>query len=247
MKPNLQVPNHYVMEPATEKEIDLRNIFLILMRRWWVIVIFTILTTVAGYYFAERNSTPVYQYTARLMVNGGQDQIQTLLVVLRDPPIMEEVIKELGLNQSPDNLANQISASVVGSSQRVNINVIDVDPERAVAIANTTAAVFQKKGPTETNYDVQISILQQSTVLPIQISGDTSKLKIAAIIGGIIGGVGIVLLLNSLDNSLLTVQDVNKALGVPVLGSVSKINKKNTQRKKLKKQMVSIRGETIDS
>ncbi len=89
--------------------------------------------------------------------------------------------------------------------------------------------------------------MEQSTVRPQQINGDNSTLKMAGIIGGIIGGIGIVLLLNSLDNSLLTVQDVNKALGVPVLGSVSKINKKNTLRKKSKKQVVSIRGETIDS
>lgn len=247
MKQNFQVPNIYGMEPVTEKEIDLRNIFLILIRRWWIIVIFTILTTVAGYYYAEQNDTPVYQYTTRLMIHASQDQIQTLLVVLKDPPILEEVIEELELNQTPDSLANQISASVVGTSQRVNINVIDVNPERAVAIANATAAVFQEKGPSETNYDVQISVLEQSTVRPIQISGDTSNIKMAGVIGGIIGGIGIVLLLNTLDNSLLTVQDVNKALGVPVLGSVSKINKRNTQRKRSKKQMVSIRGETIDS
>lgn len=247
MQQNLQGSNNYRMEPATEKEIDLRNIFLILMRRWWIIVVFTILITVAGYYYAEKNDTPVYQYTTRIMIHASQEQIQTLLVVLKDPPILEEVIEKLNLNQSPDSLSNQISASVVGSSQRVNINVIDVDPERAVAIANATTTVFQEKGPKETNYDVHISILDQSTVIPHQISGDNSTLKMAAIIGGIIGGIGIVLLLNSLDNSLLTVQDINKALGVPVLGSVSKINKKNTQRKKTKKQMVSIRGETIDS
>ncbi|WP_010678089.1 YveK family protein [Bacillus timonensis] len=144
MKQNLQMPTNYGIE-QTEKEIDLRNIFLILKRRWWIIVIFTILSTVAGYYYAENNDTPVYQYTTRLMIHASSEQIQTLLVVLKDPPILEEVIEELDLNQSPDSLANQISASVVGTSQRVNISVIDVNPERAVAIANATSAVFQKR------------------------------------------------------------------------------------------------------
>ena len=55
----------------------------------------------------------------------------------------------------------------------------------------------------------------------------------------------LVFFLDSLDDSVKSEDDVEEFLGVPVLGKVSKMKKKNLKKKNRGKQELEIRGETI--
>ena len=103
----------------------------------------------------------------------------------------------------------------------------------AVDIANTTAEVFQEEILTLMNVD-NVNILSpaayvknQSPVKPDPIL----NMAIAAVIGLMLG-VGIAFLLEYLDTTVKTEQDIEEILGLPILGLVSPISEKELKSKK---------------
>lgn len=130
------------MKKGIAKEINLKEIFLVIKKRLWIIALITALAGLAGYLYGEKDITLLYQSSARIIIGKDAD-MNTLQVILKDPVVMEKVVEKLELNRSPDALANQISVGILDSSKVVNISVIDTDPNRAADIANTTAEEFK--------------------------------------------------------------------------------------------------------
>ena len=71
--------------------------------------------------------------------------MKTLMVMIKDPIIMEKVKNELNLQGSAEGIANRITVEQVDESRVVRISVIDTDPEEAVAIANATAKTYKSE------------------------------------------------------------------------------------------------------
>src|SRR5690606_39480013 len=105
-----------------------------------------------------------------------------------------------------------------------NVAVEEADPAIAVDIANTTADVFQNEILELMSVD-NLSILS-----PAMLKEDPTPIKpnpmlnmaIAAVIGLMLG-VGIAFLLEYLDTTIKTEQDIEEILGVPLLGVISPI------------------------
>ncbi|MFS0861514.1 YveK family protein [Fredinandcohnia sp. 179-A 10B2 NHS] len=236
-------------EQNVVKEIDLKSLFLVIKRRIWIVIVFAIIAGSLGYYFDSKNE-PINLYESytrlHLSSDGGIETLQQFIV---DPIVLADVVSELELETTPEALAGKITVVHVGG-QILEIRVTDTVSKRAANIANATAKVFINKAESIINV-IGINHYLEAKENPIPTNlGDSSSLKFTALIAGIILGIGFVFLLNALDNSINSDQDIHKALGLPVLGNVSKINKRNTHKKNKKKanqQYISVRGETIDS
>ncbi|MFT4412598.1 YveK family protein [Fredinandcohnia humi] len=238
--------NSEFIDTKSVKEIDLRSLYLVIKRRVWVLVTFVTITAILGYYFDSKNQ-PIYLYesSTRLFLHteGGIDSMRVIIV---DPIVLEKVIDELNIASSPEALATQINVESVGG-QIVEISVTDRDPDMAASIANTTAETFKTEIAKIMDFTgVNIYLKAKANTIPIN-AGEGSNIKLMALVIGIVGGIGLIFLLNSLDNSIISEQDIQQTLGIPVLGSVSKINKRNTQKRRIKQQILKVRGETIDS
>ncbi len=235
------------METKKSKEIEVKKIFDTLKKRLWVILLITFISTTAGaihsYYFQP---TPIYESSARIIIREDSGFMNTLKVFIKEPPVMEAVIEELQLNRSPEALSTQIQVQDVEGSQIVRIIVHDTNPENAVQIANTTASIYKAVVADTLNF-TEVDSLSEAVASdneqPINPTSNRS-IKITFIMG-IIVGIGYVFLLDSLDNRLRSQREIEKLLQVPVLGSVSKINKKTIVKNKNKKESPSFRGETI--
>jgi capsular polysaccharide biosynthesis protein len=68
-----------------------------------------------------------------------------------------------------------------------------------------------------------------------------------AFVVGLMTGVGLAFLLEYLDNTIKTEADVEKHLGLPVLGVVSVIPTQEGKKAKQQVSMTKTRGETIGS
>jgi capsular polysaccharide biosynthesis protein len=235
-------------ENRKAKEINLKEYFDVIKKRIWVVVVVTLLTTLAGYLHSIYFKAPtLYQASTRIILETSADYMNTLIVLVKDPLVMDNVIKELQLNKTSGSLANQISVGSINGSQVVKISVTDQDPKLAVNIANTTVNVFQKEMESLlgfTNMRVIPETKVGGQVIPIYQDNDRTLLAFAL---GIIIGIGLIFLLDSLDNSVRTRRDIEEFLGVPLVGTVSKMNKKNIEPKKdiVQEQEFETRGETI--
>lgn len=226
------------------KEINLKEILGILKKRAWIGIIITLLAAIFGYYYSSINQTTLlYSSSTNIIINADAGQRKTLEVIIKDKTVLEKVIEQLGLDRTTDSLAESIQVGSIDDTQVVKINVIDIEPERAADIANTTAKIFIEEIPKIMGFD-DVRVLSDAQInhAPINESNQ-NKIIMAAIFGGIVIGIGLIFLIDSLDDSIRTEQDVEHILEVPILGSVSIMSKKNIN--KTKKTNVIERGDSI--
>ncbi|MBJ7994999.1 YveK family protein [Bacillus mycoides] len=222
-----------------DKEINLKNLFTIIRKRIWIILLFTTLTTVAGAMYTIYVKTPLYASSARVIVQANAETMNTLKAMVNEPVILEKVAAELNINRSAGALSGQISTESVQGSQIMRINVVDIDPVLAHKIANTTAAVYKKEVANILNFN-NVSILPEDPVqknsMPININHFKTILLAFSI--GMVLSIGFIFLLDSLDERIKSERRIEQLLDVPVLGGISKMNRKNVKDKFSKKNTV---------
>jgi capsular polysaccharide biosynthesis protein len=231
------------------REINLKEYFEVIKRRFWIILLITFITTIAGFiysHFMSSNFTPLYQTSTRMIIEPGTNDMSTLMVMIKDPIIMERVKEDLSLSRSSDSISNQITVARIDDSHVVSVSVVDGNPELAAAIANTTAVAFKEEIVDILGFrEVQLLSEARVNMVPINASGGNRTIIIAFVFG-VITGLGLIFLLDSLDEKVRREQEVEKILGVPVLGVVSNMNKKSYTFKRQKKKELTVRSETAD-
>ncbi|WP_106496626.1 YveK family protein [Lentibacillus sp. Marseille-P4043] len=243
----IKVKQDNLTKYAKAKDINLKEYYLVIKKRIWIIIVITILTTLAGYYYSNMNNTPVYQTSTRIIIGSDSEYMKTLMVMIKDPIIMENVRNELKTDRSSEQIAEQIMVERIDESQVVKISVTDGSPEMAVKIANATAEIFKREIVKILDFkDVQL--LSEAKMNPNPINGSQNRTIIIAFIFGMIVGVGLVFLLDSLDGAIQRDSEVEDILGVPVLGTISNMTRKKVVSKKVKRrrQVLEPGGEAID-
>ena len=242
-----------------EETISLKDLFATLKKRALLILTITVLAVLVSGVTSFFLLTPIYQSSTQLLVNQSKDEgttyntaeiqanlqfIETYNVIMKSPAILDKVIDELELDMSPSALANKITVASEQNSQVVKVSVTDENPEMAAKIANTVAGTFQKEIVEIMNVD-NVSILAKA-----EVSDHASPIKpqplmniAIALVVGLMLGVGIAFLLEYLDNTMKTEQDIERILGVPVIGVIGQIDASNSQMET--KAYRSGRGEPI--
>ncbi len=225
------------------ENINLQEILAVLKKRMLLIISTTIgaiaIVAVISYFFL----TPVYQASTQILVNQQNTEsefdssdiqttlqlINTYYVIIKTPIILSQVIENLDLDVTPAELNKQLTVSSEQNSQVVNLTVQDSESHRAVDIANTTAEVFQKEIVDLMRVD-NVNILSPAVfsenAVPLR-PNKSLNIAIATIVGLIVG-IAISFLLEYLDTTVKTEQDVDDLLDLPILGIVSTIADKKS-------------------
>lgn len=228
-----------------EKEIKIRDFITPIKKRLWLIGLITIaVTAIVGMYSMATNF-PLFQSSTRIFIPSLQPEfVNTMGVLVKDPTVLDKVVEELGLKQSAKALSGKVNFISENESQFVKITVIDSDPNRAAQIANTTAKVFTKEIGTFLGiYDARV--LSEAKADPSPINDNPRHNMDIGFAIGLVLSIGVVLFLDSLDDSMNSEMEVGQTLGLPVLGSVSRITRKNLKQLSVKRKRV--RGGTIDA
>jgi capsular polysaccharide biosynthesis protein len=244
-----------------EETISLRELFYTLRKRIWLIISITLIVTLLSGIYSFFIATPIYSSSTQLLVNQEKNdqpmynigEIQTNLqlintynVIIKSPAILDLVAKELDLGQTSDELNSMITVGSEKDSQVLNITVQDPNPQMATDIANTTAKVFQNEIVKIMNVD-NVSILAKATTKenqsPIK-PQPVLNIAIAMVVGLMIG-VGLSFLLEYLDNTIKNELDVEKVLGLPVLGAITTIGDKDKMNSLYNKKQFGARGESV--
>ncbi|WP_088104303.1 YveK family protein [Halalkalibacter urbisdiaboli] len=224
-----------------EETISLREIVDTLKKRIVMIVLISIVAVGASGAVSFFLLTPIYQASTQILVSQqaagaasalqsvGFDvdskYIQTYNVILKSPYILDQVISELELKKTPNELNNQLNVTQEGQSQVVTIRVEDANPALATNIANTTAAVFQREISNLLRVD-NVVVLSHAELPenPSPIKPNPILNMAIAFVVGLMGAVGLAFLLEYLDQTIRTEEDIEKLLELPVIGSISKMD-----------------------
>ncbi|MGJ7910839.1 YveK family protein [Neobacillus sp. LXY-1] len=250
-----------------EETISLVELLQTLKKRLRLIVSITfiavLISGIISYFFL----TPIYQASTQLLVNQSKqdesvynyNEVQTNLqlintynVIIKSPAILETVIDELNLDMTVKELTEKITVANEKDSQVVNVSVQDPDAAMATEIANKTASVFK----TEIVKIMSVDNVKILTKAEVEDSAAPIKprplLNIAiALVVGLMVGVGLAFLLEYLDNTIKNEQDIEKLIGVPVLGVIATMDeatlKRNSKKLRSERSTKGMRGETFGS
>lgn len=218
-----------------EETIDLKEYFLIIKKKAWIIALITSMAMLASGIISFFVLSPVYQTKTTLIVNSDKapgtdvitgDQIsvsQKLAVtygeIIKSKTVLDEVANQLKIKGGYQNIEKKLTVSPVADTQILEISVEDTNPQRAADIANTIPAAFTKevKRITKAN-NVEVidkAIVPKSPIKPNKIM----NIMISAILG-IMASLFVIFLLEYMDNKIKSPQDIEKHLGLPLLGVI---------------------------
>ncbi|KAB2332589.1 YveK family protein [Bacillus mesophilum] len=246
-----------------EETISLKELFQTLKKRMALIIIITLVAVMASGAVSYFVLTPVYQSSTQILVNQtaeeGQystNEVQTNLqlintynIIIKSPVILEKVIDELNLNMSASQLNAKLTVQNEQNSQVVNLSVQDENAATAAEIANTTAEVFRNEIATIMSIDVNdVTILSPAVVTENQSPIKPQPLlNIAiALVVGAMAGVGLAFLLEYMDNTVKTEQDIEKIAELPVIGVIATIDN-TAETANRAERTTRLRGESIGS
>lgn len=245
-----------------EETISLKDLFLTLRKRLDIIIVITALAVLVSGVVSYFLLTPIYQASTQLLVNQSKNEealynynevqtnlqlINTYNVIIKSSAILELVKEDLNLDMTPAELNEKILVASEQNSQVVNITVEDENPQVAVDIANKTAEVFQKEIVEIMNVDnVTVLANAENVENPSPIKPQPLLNIAIALVVGLMAGVGLAFLLEYLDNTVKTEQDIEKQLGLPVLGVITTFDGEEDMKSR-KDRTTRGRGESIGS
>lgn len=212
-----------------DNEVSVKRIIHLIRKRIWIIIVSIIVFTSFGGLYSVFFTNPLYESSTRMIVNAEPDLMNTLMVMIKEPSFLEKVIVEMELDQTPEELSKQITAGSIENSSIVRISVIDTNPELAAKIADTTASVFKKEIPRLLDFN-DISVFSKANISSLPINDNQTKIILIGFLIGLITGVGVIFLFDFMDNTVSSERNIEQLLGIPVLGSISKMDKETTSQ-----------------
>lgn len=190
---------------------------------------------------------PVYQASTQILINQNdaaaqefttQDintnlqLISTYNLIIKSKVILNDVIAELNLDETHQSLNDKIAVSNVENTQVITIDVTDPTMENAVLIANTTASIFEEKIPDLMKVDnVKILATAEVPPVPAPIKPDPlMNMAIGAVLG-LLFGAGLSILIDQLNTTVRTEEDIEEIPGLQVLGIVSRVTDIKSDKK----------------
>lgn len=224
-----------------EETISLKDIFATLRKHLMLIVTITLLAVMVSAGVTFFLMTPKYDASTQILVNQSnansntiyqqantvQTNVQlvnTYSVIINNPSVLNQVIKKLNLDMTASELKGMLTVSTEQNSQVFSLTAETDSPSQSVQIVNGVASAFKSQVQKVMNVD-NVSILSPANVAsslnPVK-PKTTINLAIAFVVG-LMMSVGLAFLLDYMDNTIKTEEDIEKILGLPVLGVISEI------------------------
>ena len=218
-----------------EEVIDLREYLSIIKKKWFIIAILCAVCVAASAVYSFFIAKPVYQAETTLIVKTektegtnslSNDQVMvsqklalTYGEIIKSRKVLDEVIKNLDLKESNGSLASKISVSTVTDTQIIKVSVQDTNKSNAAKIANEIPKVFAKEAIRIADANgVEVIDKAQTPVNPV-----SPNKKMNILIAGVLGvmiGLFIIFIIEFLNTKIKTPQDIEKELGLPLLGVI---------------------------
>ena len=218
-----------------EEVIDLREYFSIIKKKWYIMAILCVICVAISSVYSFFIAKPVYQAETTLIVKTekvegtntvSSDQIKTtqqLAVtygeIIKSRKVLEDVIKNLHLKESYGSLSSKISVSTVTDTQIIKVSVQDTDNDNATKIANEIPTVFTEEAIRIADAN-GVEVIDKAQV-PTNPVAPNKKMNI--LIAGVLGimvGLFSIFLMEFLNNKMRTPQDIDRTLGLPLLGVI---------------------------
>ena len=207
-----------------------------LIKKWWLILIVVLASTGFSALYTVYTSKPIYQAKTTLYVMAASNS-QKSVITTDNIAVSQQLVKDYGeliqsekitssVIESPGlkrGLSSSVSIDIVKGSNLLQLSVSDTNPEKAQAVANAFAKVLIENVVSITN-QTNLSVVDEAK-LPVQPIATNKSLKVMlSFLISLVAICGLIILLEYIDNTAHTVEDIEKELGYSVIGIIPEMD-----------------------
>ncbi len=226
------------------EEINLKELFLYIKDRILIMIAIVLGVLVLGCAYSVFLKTPLYKSTSTVLLvsdeglaSGGtsnitytdlqvnQKLVGTYSELVKSRAVLSSVINNLALDYSVEQLSSKITVSTVKDTEIIKIEVNDPDASIAAVTANEIVKVFGEE--IKRHYKLQnVSVVDVAEEPDSAYNINIIKDLVMYVLVGIVLSLGVVFVIYYFDTTIKSADDVEKKLGLPVLGIVPKVKVK---------------------
>ena len=220
-------------------EINLKELFRYILSKIYIVILVLAAVVSLGAIYSVYLKTPMYSSTTKLVLTSetssntittsdvtlSNNLVKTYSEIIKSRDVLTKVADNLKLGITPDQLADKISVSSTSNTQLITVSVTDPSNEQAQKIANEVAKVF--KAEIQTLYKIDnVQIVDKASIASSPYNINVAKQILQYMAAGLALGVGVVLVMFYLDNTIKNSQVVENKAGLVVLGVVPTVGRR---------------------
>lgn len=230
-----------------QQELSFTDVLGVLRRRLWIVVVVVVLAVAMVAVLSYFILPPIYEAGTSLIVNErpsvtqgstgvdyGQLQTYRSLAVtyariITSRAILQDTIDTLSLPETVKQLGEVTTVQVEGETEIIAISIRDKDAIRAANIANAMANSFITQLPTLVNRVENVSVIDRAVPVTDRVSPRPLLNMAVALVIALMLGVLLAFVVDYLDDTVKTPEDVQQLFGLRVLAVVPDMNGKGVR------------------
>ena len=219
------------------EEVDLKEFIMLFWNKKVSIILITIIFMFIGIIYSVGFITPKYTSSTTLLLATSESAnsktntittsditlnsklVSTYSELVKSKNVTRQVISNLGIDETEDELRNSITVSSVKDTELIKISVTDKNATNAYNIANEIAKVFTQKVSEIYNIN-NVQVLDQAEISTTPSNINHAKDVIMFTFVGLFVAIVFVLVANMLDTTIKSSEEVEKLCNVPVIASI---------------------------
>lgn len=213
--------------------MELRQCLQIVKKRLWLIGLSTLLVAGVSFWVSSKSPLVYHASTSLLVTRGLTDNDSgairaseylalTYKELLTKRPVIEAAAQTLGLD--PRETEKKVQVQLIPDTSLIELTVEDNDPHLAMEIANEIVEAFISR--ESGGIRVRDLIVVEPAFVPAEPGRNTVLHTFLGAFAGFVFSVGLVFLLEYLDDSFETSTDIKQILALPTLGTIPRLRRR---------------------
>lgn len=221
-------------EDINEEIIKIRDVVKILKKRWKMILSITIISTIFSAVASFYIISPKYEASTKLFIGKENDKntnyndndiimyqklLKTYAEVIETNNLVEKAIEKDGLSTTPEEVLKGLVVTPRNDTQILEIKYTSKDRELAKDVLDSITSEFVESS-IQLIPNGNVKILEDIKVPDSPVSPNKSMYIAIAVLVGLMISIGLSFLLEFMDNTVNTKEELEQILGIPAIGAI---------------------------
>lgn len=220
--------------------MEIKQYLNIIIKRLWLIILLPVIAVAISAYVTIFVMDPVYESNTTLFIINkqqnpelaiayseimvGQFLVKDYRELVRSRAVTGAVIEKMQLTGiSPSGLAGKIFVNSKNDTRIIEIRVQDEDPQMAGKIADATAEEFMVKIKELMKVE-NVDMIDKAEIPTAPVKPRASVNIAISLFVGLFTAMGLAFLIEYLDDTVKTAEDIESQMNIPVLGTIPEYN-----------------------
>ncbi|EGT0690300.1 capsular biosynthesis protein [Clostridium perfringens] len=220
-----------------ENTINLQEFVYDLKRRWKLIALITIATTLVSAVLSFFVIKPQYEASTKLFIGKQESQestysnsdvsmyqqlMKTYAELVKTSDLVTKAVKsaDLDYNQNEiEGILNNLTANPSADTQILDLSFKGGNPKEVLKVTEAITNEFISESK-ELIPNGNVQVIQKPQLPEHPVSPNKKRNILIAIVLGVIIGIGLAILLECLDNTFKSREELEKTLDLPIIGAI---------------------------